>query len=200
MKTSHLIPILDAARAGKTLLPQGIRGNGFVTLVWQPVTGATKYKISIIEDDGDVTVVSDNITGTAYNVTGLTNNTEYTFVIQWFDGSAWSSADPINYITATPGGNAVIPPLPIATPGDEQVTLTWDAVTGADMYAVSVYDGSYTVLVADLTETTYTITGLTNDVKYSFLVQSHVGTRWSSQSTLLLVNATPHATTRRKKK
>ncbi len=71
--------------------------------------------------------------------------------------------------------------------GDGQVTLTWNAVEGATMYGVSVYEnGRYTVLSADITGTQYTAAGLTNGKGYEFLVQAYVDGVWSE------INASDH--------
>ena len=202
MKTSHLRPSrAEGAADAKIPAVDAVTGGGWVCLLWPAVAGATKYKITAIDDEGIQTVINAAYTNTQLTITGLTNGTEYTFLVQSYVSGKWSSADPAHYFRATPSGTAVPPPNPVATPGNQQVTLTWDSVTGADMYAVSTYDHGYTVLVPNLTETTYTVTGLTNDVEYSFLVQAHVDNKWSTTNTKLLVKATPTApVTRRKTK
>ncbi|MBO6306858.1 MAG: InlB B-repeat-containing protein [Paludibacteraceae bacterium] len=55
-----------------------------------------------------------------------------------------------------------------ATPGDEQVTLSWDAVTGATKYQVKWDGGSWT----DVNTNSYTKTGLTNGTEYTYQVKA----------------------------
>ena len=81
-----------------------------------------------------------------------------------------------------------------AEAGDRRVVLTWDAVSGADGYAVAYrnQDGTYTTLTSSCTLTSYTVTGLTNGISRGFLVQSCNDGRYSLFSSSDLVYATPH--------
>ena len=62
-----------------------------------------------------------------------------------------------------------------ASPGNGQVTLSWDSAAFADYYSLHIgtVSGTYDVLPATVTETTYTVTGLTNDMTYYFAVKAH---------------------------
>jgi len=97
----------------------------------------------------------------------------------------------------------VLPPEPPtnlqATPGDAQVTLTWDAVPNADSYKVFYYAGSSAPtdpsdwIEADegttITDTTHTVTNLQNDTEYVFAV---IAVNEATESGLSdVVNATP---------
>ena len=203
MKTSHLIPIL-AAGAADARIPavDAVTGGGWVCLVWPAVAGATKYKITAIDDEGTPTVINAAYTNTQLTITGLTNGTEYIFLVQSYVSGKWSSADPAHYFRATPSGSDVPPPNPVAVPGDTTVTLTWSAVEDANRYAIVIYYSAdnYTVLVNNLTETTYTAEGLTNGETYPFLVQARTGSKWSPANTKLIVSATPAAPVTAKRK
>ena len=70
-----------------------------------------------------------------------------------------------------------------ATAGNGKVTVTWDAVNGAEKYALYIYeDGEYTPLSDMITGTSYTMTGLTNGTKYGFKVKAYANGLWSAAS------------------
>lgn len=199
MKTHEYVPIWDAAaRGNRTLSPRVSRGKTFGTLVWDYVEGAVSYRISSISDTGEMNTIASGLTFNMYTITGLTTNQAYTFIIQYYDGTDYSSADPINYIYYTPGGrNETYPPLPVATPGDTTVTLTWDAIEGATKYAIArVVDGELIEVDYNVLTTSYTVTELVNGQSYTFLVQAYnpnMTRRWSANDEILYITATPHA-------
>lgn len=200
MKTHEYVPIWDAAIKGnKTLSPRIARGQTFGTLVWDYVQGAVSYRISSISETGVLTPIASDLTFNKYNITGLTMDFPYTFLLQYYDSEGYSSADPINHIQYIPsGGNVVIPPLPVAIPGDTTVTLTWDAIEGATKYRVAIAQngGTPTVIDSNVLTTTYTVTDLINGQTYDFLVQAfdpNASRVWSSSNTILYCTATPHA-------
>ncbi len=71
------------------------------------------------------------------------------------------------------------------------VTLSWNAVSGATNYMVYTYiNGAYTY-VGTTTKTSYVVSGLSNNVKYGFLVRYYKDGAWSSYTTNDIVYATP---------
>ncbi len=79
-----------------------------------------------------------------------------------------------------------------AVAGDGQVTLSWDKVNGATNYVVYTYlNGKYTN-AGTTTNTSKTVTGLTNGTKYGFLVRATVNGVNSPYSTADNVYATPN--------
>ena len=76
-------------------------GNGSVTLNWNPVTGATGYKI-YQSSGGPYTQISAVETGTTYTATGLANGTTYYFVVK--AGNAGGDSENSNQASATPVG------------------------------------------------------------------------------------------------
>ncbi|ULL15990.1 hypothetical protein DVH26_16980 [Paenibacillus sp. H1-7] len=74
-----------------------------------------------------------------------------------------------------PGTDPAIPaPSGLAaTPGNGQITLSWNTVTGATYYNVkrsTTSGGAYTAIASNVTTNVYTNTGLTNGVKYYYVV------------------------------
>jgi hypothetical protein len=98
--------------------------------------------------------------------------------------------------------NPPAPPAPsnlTATAGDRQVTLTWEAVSGAESYAVYQYEGTeapadpgqWVLVKANITSTSYTVTGLTNGTTYAFAVTASNARGTSGYSAA--TTATPQA-------
>lgn len=94
-------------------------------------------------------------------------------------------------LTGSGSGSDENAPDVTATGGTKKVTLTWEAVTGAEKYMVKQYDnGICTILTNELSETSYEDTGLADGKTYYYLVQAYVGGVWSSSGAAYLVNAT----------
>jgi methionine-rich copper-binding protein CopC len=96
---------------------------------------------------------------------------------------------------SAPAGPVVFPPVPApsnltSTAGDSQVTLNWDAVTGADSYAIYKYEGAtapanpsaWVLVEANVTATTFTVSGLQNGTLYTFAVTATAAGRTSDYS------------------
>jgi hypothetical protein len=84
------------------------------------------------------------------------------------------------------------PANPVAEGADGRVELTWNAVTGAETYAIFWSDaatGELTNVIADLTGTSFSHTGLTNLVTYRYRIAAETGGGRGPQS--LLVSAEP---------
>ena len=148
-----------------------IGGEKSVTLKWTKVTGATKYGIYKYAN-GKYTKISTEVTGTSYVVTGLDDDTEYTFFVQAYT-TKWIQGGNESYATARTDAGAVYPTV-TAKGGDKSVTLTWTAVPGATKYGVYKYaNGKYTKVSTEVTGTSYTVTGLAEDTEYTFFVQAY---------------------------
>ena len=82
--------------------------------------------------------------------------------------------------------------------GDGEVLVSWDAVPGAESYAIAerLPGGAFRTFAYDCLGTSYTVSDLANGVEHAFLVQARVGGRWSSFSSADLVRATPSGTVR----
>ncbi len=167
-------------------------GTNQVTLKWNAVTGATNYAVSIYEN-GKYNTLTRNCTATTYTVTNLTGGKEYTFLVQAYINGAWTKFTSADFVKATPTGvTTSTKPVATATAGANQVTLKWNAVTGATNYAVSIYEnGKYNTLTRNCTATTYTVTNLTGGKEYTFLVQAYINGAWTKFTSADFVKATP---------
>ncbi len=142
------------------------------------------------DDDASVVFANDN----------LAASTPYTLTLKAKDvaGNALASTT-IAFTTSTTAGTTV-PSTPtglVATPADGQVTLTWQANPEEDIAGYTVYFGTAEdALEADafVTESTKTLTSLTNGTTYFFAVDAlDAANNHSSRTTP--VAATPSAET-----
>ncbi|ATW25596.1 fibronectin type III domain-containing protein [Candidatus Formimonas warabiya] len=164
-------------------------GDGQVTLNWGEKAGAASYNVySKASTESDYAPIAPGVTDTTYTVTNLTNGTAYSFMVKAVNDGVES--EPIT-ASATPVGAITVPAKPAnltAVEGDQQVTLTWDAVAGATSYSIywwdiSMNEGLKEILASEYTDTatgkvTYTYTGLTNGNTYyiSVFAKNSAGT------------------------
>jgi len=111
--------------AGPTANP----GDTEVTVSWNPVSGASSYNIYWDTTSGTGTG-GTKITGVTspYVHTGLTNGTTYYYVVTAVTSGVESA--PSSEASAVPGAPSGL----AASPGDAQVTLSWNAFPGALSY------------------------------------------------------------------
>jgi len=94
------------------------------------------------------------------------------------------------------GGSSTVPPVPVgllATAGNAQVSLSWTASNGATLYYVkrSTTSGGPYPQISSPSATSYTDTGLTNGIRYFYVVSAYNSAGQSANSSE--VNATPTA-------
>ncbi len=158
---------------------EGEPGNGRIVLSWiDPVDGDFDHvEITWQPEGGAIQSVASG--SQSFTATGLTNGTAYTFFVTSVDTTGNKSTAAT--VTATP----VAPTVALAdvanlqaTPGDGQVTLTWDDPADSEFDRVEIMwtpNGSTPQTVQPGVET-YTATGLVNDTPYTFTVQTAAGT------------------------
>ncbi|MGC2063885.1 MAG: fibronectin type III domain-containing protein [Thermodesulfovibrionales bacterium] len=170
-------------------------GNGSVTITWTASASATSYNIYFSTQTG-VTKAGTKIAGVTSPaaVPNLTNGTPYFFVV-----TAVSSGDESvesAQVSATPSASIQVPSVPvnvIATPGDGQATISWDASAGATSYNIYYGTTSGNLKASGLripgATSPWVISGLSNGVLYNFVVTAVNSNVESAESTQ--VSATP---------
>ena len=172
-------------------------GNQQVTLTWTASSGATSYHVKRAATSGGLYTQVGAATVTSYTDAGLTNSTKYFYVVSALN-TAGESANS-SEASGTPTLPAPAPSVPAvptalaATAGNQQVSLSWTASSGATSYHVkraSASGGPYTQVGAPTT-TSYTNTGLTNGTTYFYVVSALNATGESANSSQ--ASATPAA-------
>ncbi len=169
-------------------------GNQQVSLSWDTVPGATSYNIYYSTTTGVTRGSGPPVTGTSV-VTGLTNGATYYFVVTAVSANGESVES--NQVIATPIQSAPAAPTGVlATSGNGQATVSWDAVSGATSYNI-YYSTSSAVSKATGTKITNAVspravTGLTNTTTYWFVVTA-VNAGGESADSAPAVHATPLA-------
>jgi len=147
-------------------------GNAQVSLSWNASTGATSYHVKRSTTSGGPYTQIGAPTATNYTDTGLTNGTSYFYVVSAVN-SAGQSANSAQ-VSATPNAPPAAPTGLTASAGNAQVSLSWNASTGATSYHVkrsTTSGGPYTEIGAP-TATNYTDTGVTNGTTYFYVVSA----------------------------
>ena len=176
-------PVLLAAPTDLT----ATAGDARVELSWTRPSGTiTSYKIlySKTSTRGSASWVAIPGSGAGtetHTVTGLDNESEYSFQIRAVNGAGDGAAT--DWVTATPSSSPATPAAPTdltATAGDAQVELSWTGPGGTITSYEIRYDktgvrGSaswVTIPGSDANTVTHLVTGLDNESEYSFQIRA----------------------------
>ena len=175
---SAALTVTTAADTTKPTAPTGLVATNVdftsFTLSWTAATdivGVTGYNVYL-----GGTLVGSTTTATTFNVTGLTNNTKYNATVKAKDAAGNLSAASAALAVMTLPADTTKPTAPTglvaANVGVTSFTLSWTAstdnvgVTGYNVYRAGTLVGSTT------TATTFNVTGLTANTKYSMTVKA----------------------------
>jgi hypothetical protein len=145
--------------------------NAQVNLTWNASSTAMGYYVKRSTMTGTETQIAA-VSATSYSDNNVTNGAKYYYVVSGYNsyGQSANSAE----VSATP----VAPPPPapptgvVATAGDAQVSLSWNASAGATSYHVkrSTTNGSSYTQVGAPTMASFADSGLTNSTTYYYVV------------------------------
>ncbi len=155
-------------------------GNTQITVAWTAPTDnggtdITRYELQYRRGGGAWTLISSS-TRTTHTITGLTNGNSYKVQVRAVNAQgagAWSGS-----ATATPNIAPNAPAAPTLTEGNARLTVAWSAPTdngGTDItrYELQYRTGSGAwVPISSGTNTSHTITGLTNGNSYEVQVRA----------------------------
>ena len=172
-------------------------GDGKVGLTWDLPTNTSEidrmqvaYKLKSAANFQPWVDLAKDVT--SHEVTGLTNGTEYTFIVRALNGAGRGA---VAEVDATPVAVPTAPTGLAAAPGNTQVVLSWTLPTDSGVLTkVQAHHKADTAkqwqawvdLAADAT--THTVTGLTNGELYNFEVRAENA---SGAGAAASVSATP---------
>ena len=151
-------------------------GDQQVALAWTAPTNTggsaiTAYQVS---QNNGTTWTGTGSTTTSHTLTSLTNGTAYTFTVRAVNAQGKGAAS--DAVTATPATTPAKPTGLTATPGNRQMTLAWTAPTNTGGAVITAYqvsrDNGTTWTGTGSTNTSHTVTGLTNGTAYAFMVRA----------------------------
>jgi glycosyl hydrolase family 44 len=189
-----------AHNGGSTLpaTPGGLTAaaaNSQVLLSWNSSVYATSYHVKRATlSSGPYTQIAAPA-ATNFTDSSVTNGTKYFYVVSAVN-SAGESANS-NEASATPSAPTQPPSAPAGlntTPGNAQVSLTWNASAGATLYHLkrSTTNGTGYAQISSLPATSFTDTGLANGTTYYYVVSALNAIGESPNSAQ--ASATPQAT------
>src|SRR5271168_579111 len=187
-------PVLPAPAAPTGL--SAAAGSVQVSLSWTASATATSYHVKRSASSGAETQIAAPAS-TSYTDTGLSNGTKYYYEVSAVNSGGESGNSP--EVSATPVAPVNPPATPTglqATGGNAQVSLSWNASTGAASYNLkrsTSNGGPYNTALASPTATSYTDTTVTNGTTYYYVV-SAVNTAGQSANSAQ-ASATPAAPT-----
>ncbi|NIZ93486.1 fibronectin type III domain-containing protein [Kineococcus rubinsiae] len=168
-----------------------VAGDGGATLSWTASTEPDLDRYVVLDGAG---VVVETITApaTTVRVGPLVNGTTYTYRLAAVDrrGNTSTSSAPV-MVVPTDQTAPTTPTGVTAAAGDTTATVSWTAVTDADLHHYVVQDDTGRVLrTVPAGTTTTTFTSLTNAVAYSYRVVA-VDATGNSSTPSAVVTATP---------
>ena len=168
-----------------------------IDLAWHSVTGATGYEVDRQNLDDTWTTLTTSIdsTTTSFADTTASGGRNYTYRVEALDaGGASVPSDPASGLTA-PAQPTHVSATPINA---TEVDLTWDAMTGADSYTLTVSTNngvSYSALASGLNTTSYQDVHATAGTSHLFKVVAVDATGSSSAGTSNAALTVPAAQT-----
>ena len=173
-------------KASVPAVPTGVSataGTQQIALSWTASSGATSYNVKRGTNSGGPYTQVSSPTTNSFTNTGLTAGTTYFYVVSAVNATG-ESANSMQ-VSATP--NPPIPAVPTglsATPGKEQVVLSWSPTSGTTSYNVkrATSTGGPFNIVSTPALSTFTDTGLTDGTTYFYVVSALNATGESNDS------------------
>jgi chitodextrinase len=148
------------------LFPSGITTTT-LNLNWTASTSPDVQSYDVFNN----TSLIGNTNTTSYNVTGLLEKTEYTFVIKAKDAAGNSSSGIILVVsTADATAPVDVTDLNVTNLLSNSLTLNWTASISPDIASYDIYNSAS--LIGNTAASTFNVTGLTSTTGYTFRVSS----------------------------
>lgn len=173
---SYGINYIAAPQISKT---NSVVGSG-ITLKWQAVEGAAKYRV--YRADGSKWVLLGKVTGTSYTDKNVTVGKSYKYTLRAENGSNLSGYNSkgwtVKYTLTTPTVSKV-------TTSSNAIKIQWDAVKGTDGYRVyrKAPGATKWSQIAKTTGTSYTDKNVKVGSVYTYTIRAYKGSTLSAYNT-----------------
>ncbi len=169
------------------------KGDGKVKLTWTAVEGAEKYGIYGYKNGTWEPLTT--CSGNSYVMSGLQADKDYKVFVATRLNGKWHN-DTSNAIVVTPKSAAVkANPTVKAESGTNAVKLTWNAVSGAEKYAVVGYVNGTWKNLAEGKGTSYVLKDLKAGTKYKAAVSAMINGKWNTDFSNAIVVTCKDSTT-----
>jgi fibronectin type 3 domain-containing protein len=160
----------EASAATPLSAPTGLVASATtaqIQLSWSAVAGATSYSIYRGTSSGSYTSIASGQTGTNYTDSSAANGTTYYYVVRSVKNAVESANS--NEASARPIATFTI--ASTVANSATQITLSWNAASGAATYDVKygTVSGTYTTTLTNQTSP-LAVTGLASGTTYYFMV------------------------------
>lgn len=147
-------------------------GENSITLSWSKTTGADGYQLWL--HDGEDWVTAKNTTKTKHTFSDLKNGTTYTFRVRAYikDGSTKTYGAYTSKIKSSTALGSVNS-LKVSDITTDSAVLSWESVTGADSYTVTLTDESGNKKSYSTAKTTYSLTSLLPGTVYTVGIKAY---------------------------
>lgn len=146
-------------------------GNGYISVTWGKVKGATGYRVYRKADDASKWTYLGNVTSTSYKDKDVKNKSTYTYTVRAYYGTSLSSFSSkgisVKYL--------LTPKVTSIANKNGYVELQWDKVSGASSYYVYRKAGNATswTRVATVTKTSYTDKNVKSGTNYRYTIKAY---------------------------
>ena len=167
------------------------------TLSWTASTGADGvdgYYVYNITSSGQVLIATLAGSATSYSdlatTVALADNSSYTFAVAAFNAFGVSDATTVTLDTTVAPTATLTVSASDYDYANHTTTLSWNAVATATGYRVYTLNGDK---VGDTTDTTFALTGLTDNASYTYRVVAYNGAGEGSYGDVSFTTTTPPA-------
>lgn len=176
---------VSALTYGAPLAPAGTPGNNSIDVSWTSALGATSYSVERSTDGVTFSTIASGIPSTTYTDNGVTNGNQYFYrIIGAYPGVNLTSAMSLGI---TPGTLPLVPQglTVVGNTTGTDLTFSWAGVPGATTYKLyqgTASGGPYTMVLQTSSTLFNTITGLTVDTTYYYVLSAMKGNRETGYS------------------
>jgi hypothetical protein len=154
--------------------PEVSPGSRALAVSWPPAEGALSYEAwaGVTNNPDYAEKHGADASGTSVTLTNLVNGTTYYIWVKSKNNIGTSGFSPV--ASGTPSAFAAPPPAPLSAPivtgGSGQITVSWQAAEGANVYEIWAGTSTNPAIAAkrgdDISGLSAVITGLTNNTVY----------------------------------